>query len=376
MYRDKESIRQYVSSKLGCPIDDITWQFVEDDGYVDDVLNAQDNRDLQEALDVLIHETRKLRRYRRAWRGYKAPPGRSPRVQASEDQAVLSEDLKQRAIAFSEYLAKVASFDPRIQNFRKDILGGRLLTEEEAIEFVSSPALRYFSMDRLADKGVPLTGHTAEIIEYKDARPTRTCDLSVKVQVRWGEDSVVILHRQGTFAVKYLRIIRADGSPVSAEVWDGSVLDDARRLAESLTKFYPWDKAQATTWLLTGNVPIVSPLKAQCKIHHMSYGEYGCTFGTITLTVAPWVPASQVLAFYRKQQRKMLRRDNRPLRPKTIALFRFVTEQVDDQGKIPSVRQLLKLWNKRYPEWHYRDERRFWNDVNRAVKLIVHSVPS
>ena len=97
----------------------------------------------------------------------------------------------------------------------------------------------------------------------------------------------------------------------------------------------------------------------------------------ITLSVAPWVSAKEVERAYRLIQQQVIRKDNRPLAPRSIAVFRFVEEALSHtESKKPSWRKLLALYNARYPEahkLHFRDAdpRNFQRTYERAFYEIV-----
>ena len=130
---------------------------------------------------------------------------------------------------------------------------------------------------------------------------------------------------------------------------------------------------------------------------------------TITLTTEIWVPAETVLRYYREMQKDVLEgRDNRPLSARSLALFRFVTEQVrntvpevekpdyeaffDSEGEVdvapseeelqaskrvgrPSWRALQQQWNGRCanPKWRYEDVRNFRRAFLNAPRVMLRS---
>jgi hypothetical protein len=131
--------------------------------------------------------------------------------------------------------------------------------------------------------------------------------------------------------------------------------------------------------------------------------------GTITLTAEIWVPAETVLRYYREMQKDVLEgRDNRPLSARSLALFRFVTEQVrnavpevekpdyeaffDSEDEVdvapseeelqasklvgrPSWRALQQQWDRRYsdPKWRYEDVRNFRRAFVKAALVMLSS---
>jgi hypothetical protein len=97
----------------------------------------------------------------------------------------------------------------------------------------------------------------------------------------------------------------------------------------------------------------------------------------ITLSVAPWVSAKEVERAYRLIQQQVIRKDNRPLAPRSIAVFRVVEEALSQpESKKPSWRKLRALYNARYPgghKLHFRDAdpRNFQRTYERAYSEIV-----
>lgn len=122
------------------------------------------------------------------------------------------------------------------------------------------------------------------------------------------------------------------------------------------------------------DAPDIKPLTSKVT---MSWGK-GPPLWNITLTAAPWVSAKEVERAYRDVQRKVIGKDNRPLSPRSIAVFRFVEEvyrSAGEAGKL-SWRKLLALYNEKYPEEHElhfkdTDPRNFQRTYERAYGEIV-----
>lgn len=157
---------------------------------------------------------------------------------------------------------------------------------------------------------------------------------------------------------------------------------------------YPWELADATWFVLTGEVPAMPPARGQYKVkrgNHYAYGQ-------ITLTVMPWVPAKTVSELYRKVQRQALGGDNQPLKEKALNLVRFVMEHVYPVGLSSEERRrlgqrLIDEWNQ--TEWvreQPQDERpkdaqkwrrhrayegpgrtrQFWRDFSRQLQAVAY----
>jgi len=121
--------------------------------------------------------------------------------------------------------------------------------------------------------------------------------------------------------------------------------------------------------------PDIKPLTSKVT---MSWGK-GPPLWNIILTAAPWVSAKEVERAYRDVQRKITGKDNRPLSPRSIAVFRFVEEMYRSAGKPENIswRKLLALYNERYPEDHElhfkdtNDPRNFQRTYERAYDEIM-----
>ena len=169
---------------------------------------------------------------------------------------------------------------------------------------------------------------------------------------------------------------------------------DLHRLCNYLAKHYPWSEDEAERFVLTGERPEVVPLFGRIRLSGNEQNLF--SYGIITLTVEPWVDAKSVERFYREMQGRVLGRKPRRGEPRNLAVFRFVVERSkavewevvrDNDGYftgrkrelvgIPSWRELLKLWNERYPEgheWHYNWVGWFQRDFDRAASVVPFPV--
>jgi hypothetical protein len=146
-----------------------------------------------------------------------------------------------------------------------------------------------------------------------------------------------------------------------------------------LSERYPWSEDEAARFVLTGEPPEVAPLFGHIRLSGSEESSL-FSYGTITLTVEPWVSADSVKRFYREMQSKVLARKPHKRRPRSLAIFRFVVEQCkwgrerELIGK-PTWPKLLELWNERYPEgheWHYKG---VWQNFQRDFGRVASVVP-
>ena len=129
-----------------------------------------------------------------------------------------------------------------------------------------------------------------------------------------------------------------------------------RRVASGLV---PWETVgDAVVFLVSGRPPrLAEPLSAA---HDQRY------LGHYSITYVPWVSEETVVRAYRATQFS-----RQSPRDKTVRVLRFVSEQADQQGSLPSWSKLLDLWNAAYPEDRYLDRTSLYNAHKRALEALI-----
>jgi hypothetical protein len=350
-------------------------------------------------------------------------PGRSEPL---EIKPPLRTEEAERAAAFEEYLAYAANFDQDLHRFRDGVLSNRLLTAEQALAFVQSPAARFFRDHNFEFGGgnIPLTGHHATLDNYERGREGQKVWSRATVSVdppgstetveKWTLEPLhKVIRKRDNDDVgdgEPLLFVNAEGRAQTSWVWDGSPLHTLRRLSEKLTKRYLWEDAQTTMFVLTGEIPARPPLRVSYEWKGAGVGSRALKVsqGVVTLEVAPWVSAKTVNRAYRIAQKRILRRDNRPIKEKNLKLFRFVTERLEPTGlfeygkpqfppseewmtedelikhgdfeKKPTGRELVREWDAlpwvQKNQWTYGENTgRFWRDYKHTKLRIAYSAP-
>jgi hypothetical protein len=172
-----------------------------------------------------------------------------------------------------------------------------------------------------------------------------------------------------------LDYLTEDGQLKRITFWPGSLLGDLRELCRVMTKSHPWDIDQATWFVLTGEPPLVQPIRAKVNSSWIP-GIRALT--TISLTIQPWVPAETVEHAYRQVQRRVLGGHNKRIGDKSLRLLEFVTERADANGNLPSGSMLVQEWDDKWiqqrPRWCYgTDTRTFWRDFKSAQRSLTNS---
>lgn len=297
---------------------------------------------------------------------------------------------RDRAAAFSEYLAlAVAVENHAVQRFRRRILGGILLAPEQAHDLVESPAAERFPITWFKRFRVPVVGHSATFDPlaegFDEEGPYRLA------RMRVNPPGITRLIRYRPLFVEYSRLEdiptlvlpHRSGAPnVPRLVSRGSVLDELREVSEELSALCPpWEEAQAAWFTLTDEVPSVSALTGKVNVTKNSVANYG----KISLSVEPWISADSVRQAYQDMQKAVLRRKNRPIFERNLAVFRFVVAELRsllprDQMwrlhsmEVPSWRALCARWNREVrQEWRYEDVRHFRRAFVRGMSSIVRA---
>ena len=298
---------------------DAIWQDFEDSGDVDYALNEPET-----GLEDLVLDTENRLKYWRLGRGYAKPVGRSARRAVEVE---LSDYEKECAETASLYLAKKVASRPEVRRFRQERLGGRLLTSEEAKEFLKREALSDLSNFDPAE----YTGHYIAWVNEMSAEELAAYVVPIRHKGISDE-------QDGIFPYSYRGGTMVIGSRLKL---------DYGRLLLYLAAIFPWAPGEAGWFLLTGERPEVVPLR-------FSYHRHRQVF---TLSFAPWISEKTVRKAYRKGQQLVQGGDNRRMKDRAVAVMRFVTEHTDDEGKrLLSWSQLTDLWNEQHPgEWSFKD---------------------
>jgi hypothetical protein len=383
---DEPQLRDWAAKQLGWDkMPDPLWDAAVMDEWVESALASANER--QELLGFL-RECMRFYRSMKAW--YQSPIEADQSADASEKDethsAHLGDKETQRSRAVEEYVAKVAACERRVFAFRKRFLGGTVLSHAQADALIGSPAAIYLPFEYFTPFGesrIPLLNHSATLRTdppKSDGGGSYSLDIFVQPP---GETFSVEVRR-----TERLLYIDEDGQIQETLVEDRSVLEGLRILSTYLAAEYPWQAAQATWFVLTGEPP---PLSAATG--RLSRGS-AAPYAEITMTVQPWVPADTVRKFYGQLQKRVLTSRPRALSERNLAVFRFIVGQQevkpysdDAQAsgltrrhpklmrlKQPSWRVMLKRWNQHYSaghKWHYRHVRNFERDFKRAAQAIV-----
>lgn len=342
---NEKQIRTRLAKQLKRPdIPGSVWKYLIKDGLVisGTKVGSVEWEDLVRVARDLLEHRREVLEEAGRWR--------NPRRRTEKEEPELGAKEKARAEALGEYIALRAALDSQVRQFRKEVLGGRLLTPEQAYSFVYSPANQCFPIAWFKERRIPMREHYSSSYPYKyyddyyeswgkdeHGDPCRLYNIYIEPPGESFSKAIYEPLDEDDRDSVSIPLLSSDpvGGPEEWPVEVGSVLDVLRRVCNPLVKAsgYAWREEQATWFVLTGESTPSVAIDGQTET---VFGDL-TTRGTITLTAEPWVPAETVLRHYRRMQRAMLQQDNRPLSDKSLALFRFVVGHYRDA--VPDIEQ-------------------------------------
>ncbi len=399
----EDDLRAIVAQRLGRErVSGFVWRILVSEGYVKYTLDIG-----EDGIAELVEIAQSLRSHEEFMEGGRPrkqiSDGPSRREVQGEPVVFKGGDLElARARSLGTYLSLRGSLHPLVRRFREEVLGGRILTDQEVRAFVESPANSRFSPDRLNDASVPIVGHSASFLDHGvvlEGEDEANCMEVEYLHVDPPGDVLVALLPTSVYYDDLEKVRFPTGrerteaeessspgvvvsSHTHVPIYPGSVLDGLARVGSTLSQDLcaAWDEAQAAWFILTDETVLPAALSG----HYASAtGEY-LTYGTISLEVEPWVPAEIVRRCYRDLQAQVLGQKPRAPEERNIAIFEFVaselkasmvrTEDSTKLGKGLSWSKLMMRWNKANASrssWTYRHASKFRRDYRRGGSAVV-----
>ncbi len=323
----------------------------------------------------------------------------------------------------SAYFGWKANRLPEVVRFRNEVLGGRLLSREQAGALLNSYAARFLSPRHLSELGVPLPEHAAEIVEgYREFGSEGEIDDRVSIRIdppgltlrlRYadsgagptGEDYLTRREKRGGVTLAPYTLPLPDVVPGAAEaddpesnvgqiligdlntaerpseVWPGSLVDRIHSLSEVLATVFGWPsrvtelpawsprmrKDAAAMFLLTDVAPSTRPIVVRTASQRGS----SLDMRRVELSISPWVSDKDVVRAYRRAQRTAIEKRNKWPNPRTRDVVRFVLQRKRPNGyEKPSWPTLRDEWNREHPDDRFEDYRHMRGSFERGCRWI------
>lgn len=330
----EDEIRAKVEAKTG-KLPEPIWRLLCEDGNVSDVEQADCEKDREDFFRDLLDRTKQLVR----------TFGNQP-VTVAVDSEEKHDDSRyvSRTNAVSALLANHARNREDVQEFRREVLGGRVLSAEEL--------QRWIEVNRQEPEAQDWFKKRKQVAKrkYKRLEAARKAGRSYSFSGRCE-------------ALRYVKPGERESNsvPVAAvgKLWR------LKRLVSALVKDYPWDEEQAVLLALTDIAPFATASVTT------NFGSFP-TMPGITLGFPAWYSEADVGRLY-WHARKQLRYAKMPAISRRISrLIQFVCEKKKSWESWEACR---REWNE-YPdtpkEWQYNTYKRMASDFARAEKSLMH----
>ncbi|NPV80168.1 MAG: hypothetical protein HPY52_07810 [Firmicutes bacterium] len=326
----EEQIRRKLAAAIGHQVRDDIWQALLDDDLIQGFIVGE-----FEFEDL-------IERYRH----YDSHFSLTAHAQRKEERKEIPPDRRLDTLA--QIWAIEASRLPEVISFRQEILQGRLLQLEEIDTWVKQQLAQKQGGARWVKVALPAN------VEPKNSRDfsclQSILSLPEKAKAAWPiEWSVDILEYPGT-----------DKWVNKVPVPHFGPLRRLKDLASCLQGIAPlWQEAQAVAFVLCDVVPALP--KARGTLHFSSIGP-----ARVTLELDPRLSSQEVAKLYVRVRRDVFDGWDRPMTEKHLSLSIFLAEN-------PGIawRELMAIWNRKFPEWIYSDWRVFSRDARAAWQRIT-----
>ncbi len=329
-----QGLRRAVEERVGFSIPHEAWEYLERryDAWDEDVAVEDLAQDVVELRDA----------------GLLGLPRR--RVSAPRR----SEPPDRRHVALSRILAAEAARREDVREFRQDVLNGRLLAQDEVETFLQA---------RLEAEGPPTLWARFPLPAGLQVDPllAPARDVLAEVAPKLSPNA-----RLTAFEPRFLDYAKSDDRWVyCVPVPVGGVLERLKRLAGHLAEDYGWPEAAATTFVLTGAMPIVSPALIDVRV-----GSDTPALNRITLRLDPRLSPKEVAAIYARARRRLLGpgHKDRVITEKHLELAAHFAERGAEDGGWD---ELMASWNATYPRWAYATVNHFSRDVRQAWARVT-----
>jgi hypothetical protein len=301
------------------------------------------------------------------------PPGEeAPRVisrSKSDMSKAHSGDLSAlRDWAASILLAQQAAKDKQVQSFRQEVLGGKLLEHSEVEGWIheqantDGPITWWIKIPVVVSLDGPIVTEMPRELraEYGDIARWKMEDPRYPIpELKLEEWRYIDYSVPG---VPWMRSQLATPRGILERLWNVSDHLNNPHYS-SKCPAYPWNRGQATMFVLTGLYPQVRAMSS--RVLDSPYLR-GAT--RIVLTVDPAVSPAELAKRYQEVRTRVIPQRYRSLSAKHLLLAAFIAERPDEE----TWEQKRLEWNKQYPQYRYGQATNFRRDASRAITHLLN----
>jgi hypothetical protein len=223
------------------------------------------------------------------------------------------------------------------------------LAEQEA-------GVREFRKEVLADEFLYLKDVSEWVERHRQAEGPATTYVRVVAPPGWRRGDTLTSAESAGHSLDVLKYHNGGDSAAAVAVARGGVLDRLRELSNRLALRYEWQSAQASTFVLTGDTPIVSMFTTTRNIGHRERVKFDIDADT---------PVELVTKAFTDYRRSVLGKRAR----KPSAGLKVVIHAETNPGV--TGRALLRSWNTANPDNKYTDVRAFNQTLRNATRRVM-----
>lgn len=245
-----------------------------------------------------------------------------------------------RTFAVSALLATDARDREDVQQFRREVLGGRLLSAEEVEGWIEVNSQEPEAKDWFKKKAQAVKR------QYRRLEAARKAGRSYSIE---GHAELLAYYKPGAKWTQTRPIARV------GKLWR------LKRLVSALVKDYPWEEAKAVGFALTDGCPLIT---ATATNHFGSFPK-------VTLNFPAWYSEEDVVRLYWHARKHSFCAKMPAISRRTSRLIEFVCEKKESWE---SWEACWKQWNEDPDtplEWQYADYKRMASDFARAEKSLL-----
>ena len=331
-----QQIKRDAEKRLGRPIPKKVWGYLVDHFFINDIADGSGT------IEELVTHAAELMDL-----GGSGHPVKPLGSMDAFLEPVATDSAADRKAAMSELVASHARRSPFVEGFRSDVLSDGLLDLEQVDQWIKAkakqdgPATLYVA--------VPLGSSSWD---RKGQKVIIDPPLKVSEAPPFAK-----------FTTETLSYALPDSEwSYSVAVAPGGVLQRLAMLSKQLAKQYTWQEAQATTFVLTGRVPLLSSIRVNTSLNLPME-----TLSRITITADPTAAPNDVAAAFKKARGQILSGRPRTLSRKHLELILFCDERPDAETWM----ERMEAWNDEHPNWAYTEPKNFLRDANQGVRRLL-----
>ncbi len=336
------NIRQSLEDTLGRPVSDQLWNYLEEKGYIEDVEVAE------QPISWLAAEAKSILQ---ATSGYSESARRSNEVTVRKDHKIVSPEDRTRALSYILYAE--ATKDEGVKKFRDDLLGGHPLETGEIKDWMQRAEQREHFTMWVTEVQIP----DGSRLKPDEGGGSITIIPPITVS-----EVPNVSFRELEFFANGI-----EGERVSVRVRVGGRLATLAVLAVRLAREYGWTSAQAVSFVLSENIPIIEPVSWSITSTSPIAALY-----RINMSIDPALSPREVMERYSRARRNIVPGRHKDLQGKALYLAVFASGRAQGETWKESMSEWNTLQGNDHPDWQYSTVTNFARDCTQARNRLVN----